>query len=211
MERAADFQTWLSRNFLVTISPDEMGVRALNEWGNRFAGLLLTTGADERVAKSYFTYDPPWTGPGAVYNVLFDMGITLGEIMIANCPKLHWEIDPVSAILPRTSATLKKTEGTSFQRPRITGFEDAVATVGPLHNVHGFARQMRLYTTTWSGRQRYWGCPHVVRQNIRYELLNIFAAVRRDYDTPYVDPLRGQMTRQDYLTLVDRMESGEEG
>jgi hypothetical protein len=89
MERAADFQTWLSRNFLVTISPDEMGVRALNEWGNRFAGLLLTTGADERVAKSYFTNDPPWTGPGAVYNVLFDMGITLGEIMIANCERRH--------------------------------------------------------------------------------------------------------------------------
>jgi hypothetical protein len=209
-QRVAYFRNWLYRNFWVSVSPDEKGVRALNEWGNRFAGLLLTTGADGRVASSYFTYDPPWTGAGAGYNVLFDMGITLGEYIIANCPKLHWDIDPISAVLPRTGDMLKRSPNMSFQRPQLAHLEDPGARAHPLHRVHGFARQMRLYTTTWEGRQKYWRGASFDRQNIRYELLNMFAAVRRSYHEPYVDPRRAQMTPQEYLALVDRIESGEE-
>jgi len=210
-ERVAYFRSWLYRNFWVTVGPDENGVRALNEWGNRFAGLLLTTGADGRVARSYFTYDPPWTGQGAGYNVLFDMGITLGEFLIANCPRFHWDVDPVSAVLPRTGNMLKRSPGMSFQRPKLADLENPGAKGHPLHSVHGFACQMRRYTTMWDGRQRYWRCARFDRQNIRYELLNMFVAIQKSYHEPYVHPLQKQMTREEYLTLVDRMESGEEG
>jgi hypothetical protein len=210
-ERVAYFKNWLHRNFWTVVTLDETGVRALNTWGNRFAGFLLTADANARVTDSFFTYDPPWTGEAAVYNVLFDMGITLGEVIIANCPKLHWGVDPASAVLPRTARMLKKSQGMSFQRPELTGFENPGVTVHPLHGVHGFARQMLLYATTWSGHERYWRCARHVRRNIRWELLNTFSAVLRDYHTPFVDPLREQMTAQEYLTLVDKMESGEEG
>ena len=208
-QRAAYFQRWLRRYFRVAITPDENGVKTLNRWGNRYAGFLLVAGPTGNPTDSYFTYDPPWTAENAGHNVLFDMGITLGEFMIANCPKLHWDVDPISEVLPRTGRMLKKSPGTSFQRPKLTGFENSTATVSPLHRVHGFAHQMVLYTTTWSGRQRYWRCPRYVRQNIRWELLNAFAAVLREYHAPYVDPLREQMTPQEYLTFVDQTESGE--
>ena len=100
-QRLAYFQDWLRRNLCVTLAPNKVGVKALNRWGNKYAGLLLTAGPDGHPNNSYFTYDPPWTGENAGCNVLFDMGIALGEFIIVNCPKLHWALDPLSAMLPR--------------------------------------------------------------------------------------------------------------
>src|SRR5205823_4133759 len=102
-QRLAFFQDWLRRYFRVAVTLDQSGMMALNHWGNKYAGLLLVKGPLGHPNDSYFKYDPPWTGENAGHNVLFDMGIALGEAIIANCPKLHWDADPVSAILPRTA------------------------------------------------------------------------------------------------------------
>ncbi len=120
-QRLAYFRGWLYRNFLVAITLDEKGVRALNRWGNKYAGLLLDQGPGGDPTDSYFTYDPPWTGKNAGYNVIFDMGIMLGEATIASCPKLRWDVDPISEILPRTPRQRKREAGMSYQRPELTG------------------------------------------------------------------------------------------
>jgi hypothetical protein len=131
------------------------------------------------------------------------MGITLGEAMIASFPKLHWDVDPISAILPRTARQLKREAGMSFQRPELTGFDDPVGTVHPLHEVWVFAYQMACNMTTFHGINRYYSCPRFIRRNIRDELVNNFSAVRRDY--PAGDPygLRKRMSPAEYLKFVD--------
>jgi hypothetical protein len=208
-QRLAYFRGWLRRNFGVTVALDEKGVRALNRWGNKYAGLLLINGPDGNPTDTYFTYDPPWTGENAGHNVLLDMGIALGEAMIASCPKLRWHVDPISEILPRTAKLLKGEAGMSFQRPKLTGFDDPVGTASPLHQVFGFAHQMSINMTTFDGFDRYCSCPRFDRRNIRGQLVNGFNAVLRDY--PAGDPyeLRKQMSPEDYLNFVDAVESGE--
>jgi hypothetical protein len=208
-QRVAYFRDWLRRNFGVIITLDEKGVRALSRWGNKYAGLLLDEGPGGDPTDSYFIYDPPWTGENAGYNVIFDMGIMFGEAMIAGCPNLRWDVDPISAILPRTARQLKRELGMSFQRPELTGFDDPAGTVHPLHLVFGFAYQMACNMTTFDGINRYCSCPRFMRRNIRDELVNSFTAVRRDY--PAGDPygLRQRMSPEDCLNFVDVVESEE--
>jgi hypothetical protein len=202
-QRVAYFRDWLRRNFRVTITVDEKGVRSLNRWGNKYAGLLLVEGPGGHPTDSYFTYDPPWIGENAGLNVLFDMGIILGEATIANCPKLYWEVDPISAILPSTARQLKKASGASFQRPMLTGFDDPVFGKLPLHDVYLFAYQMKDNMTTFEGMNGYYSMHREDRRLIREEFLNIFKETLRDY--PAGDPyqLRDQIGREDYPKFFD--------
>src|SRR5262249_22936752 len=146
---------WLQRHFGASVMLDEQGVRAVSRWGNEYAGFLLVKGPDGKSNRSYFTYDPPWIGENAGHNVLFDMGIMCGEAVIANCPKVHWDFDPLSAILPRTAKMLKRSRGLSFQRPMLTGFDNPAYTPHPLHDVWGFAHQMAHSMTTVEGINRF--------------------------------------------------------
>jgi len=202
-QRLAYFRGWLRRNFGVTITLDEKGVKALGRWGNKYAGLLLNEGPGGNPTDSYFTYDPPWTGEYAGNNVIFDMGITLGEAMIASCPNLRWDVDPISAILPRTARQLKREAGMSFQRPTLTGFDDPVSGKDPLHDAYEFACQMMDNMTTFEGIHRIYGRPLGIRRLVVDELLNNFKATLRAY--PAGDPykLRGQMDPEEYLKFID--------
>jgi hypothetical protein len=202
-QRLAFFRDWLRRHFGVTLTADERGVRALNRWGNKYAGLLQVTGPDGHPTSSYFTYEPAWTGEYAGLNVLFDMGIALGEFIIANCPKLHWEVDPISALLPREARVLKRTPGTSFQRPMLTGFDNPVARKEPFQDVYLFATQMMRNLTTFKGVSGYRSCPPEMRRLIRDELFNNYKGTLRDY--PKGDPynLREQIAPEDYLKFMD--------
>lgn len=209
-QRVAYFRDWLCRHFGVTVTFDEKGVGALNRWGNKYAGLLLVIGPDGHPTDSYFTYYPAWTGENAGLNVLFDMGITVGEIIIANCPKLRWDFDPISAILPRRARTLKQTPGMSFQRPELTGFDDPVSVDTPLHDVYIFAAQMLRRMTTFEGLNKLHQLPREFRRLIRDQVLNDFKATLRDY--PSGDPyrLREQIGAEEYIKLMDA-ESDEAG
>jgi hypothetical protein len=201
--RVAYFRDWLRRYFWVSVSPDEKGVRALNRWGNKYAGILLVLGPDGHPTLSYVTYDPPWTGNYAGYNVLFDMGIVFGEFLIANCPKLHWDFDPISAILPRRAKMLKRTPGMGFQRPRLTGFDAPISEAIPLHNVEEFAYLMMRNLTTFEGLSSLYSEPRGMRRNVTDQLVNIFRETLRHY--PAGDPfkLREQIGPDEYLKFID--------
>ncbi|PWT75506.1 MAG: hypothetical protein C5B46_02505 [Proteobacteria bacterium] len=206
-QRIAYFQGWLRQHFRVLVTPDGRGVRALNRWGNKYAGLLLVTDQRGRPNRSYFTYDPPWTGENARYNVLFDMGTLFGEIIIANRPNLRWDVDPISAFFPRTAKMLKRSPGMSFQRPSLIDVNDPVFEVHPLHDAWGFAYDMTSNLTTFEGINRYHSRDRESRRRVREGLVNIFNAALRD-DT---SELRKRMSPEEYLKLIDAVESGERG
>jgi hypothetical protein len=202
-QRLAYLQSWLRRHFGVTVTLDEKGMRALSRWGNKYAGLFIVQKPEVHRAGSYFNYDPPWTGDNAGYNVLFDMGIALGEAIIVSCPKLRWDFDPISAILPREASRLKRTPGVSFQRPMLTGYDNPVFGNAPLHDVWGFAHQMMIYMLTFRGFNRFHALHRNMRRLIRDEFLNHFKTALKYY--PEGDPhkLRGQVAPEHYLKFMD--------
>ncbi|KAA5594930.1 hypothetical protein F1193_16900 [Blastochloris sulfoviridis] len=137
-------------------------------------------------------------------NVLFDMGIAYGEVVIACCPKLHWDVDPISAVFPRRARLLKSESGMGFQRPTLTGFADPGSAWDALDAVYSFARQMNAMAITFGGLQQLWECHSEERQHILEELLNDFTSVLERYPvrTDPNDPLN-QMSWDEYVKLVE--------
>lgn len=209
MQRVAQFRNWLQQHFAVTVTLDEEGVRALGRWGNDYAGWLLVRGAEGHPQSSdthyqtYYAYDPPWMGENAGMNVVFDMGITLGEAIIANCPKLHWDFDPISAILPSTARMLKRTPGLGFQRPMLTGFDNPAYQSIPLEDAFYFALHMMQLMTTVEGIEKFHDQPRGFRRLDLEQLVRIFKDTLQNY--PEGDPyeMRVQMGQQKFLSLVD--------
>jgi hypothetical protein len=150
-QRVEHFRTWLRQRFWTPVQANERGVKALNSWAVRYSAFLLPAHPN---GISYFSYNPPWMGDCAGCNVLFDMGISLGEFLIANCPNLRWDMNSISASRPKESNALRELVGTSFQRPEITGFDNPVWGKAPLHDVYVSARRMDMLSTA-NGRQKY--------------------------------------------------------
>jgi hypothetical protein len=202
-QRVAFFYEWLHRHFWITLTPDSDGVRALNRWGNRYAGLLLERNPRGNLTHTYFTYDPAWTGDNAGCNALFDMGITLGESLIACCPKLRWDFEPTATVLPRSAKKLQRSPGMSFQRPELTGSDNPTWTWSPLHSVFTFANQMSREITTFKGRGRFLARSKESRRRFREQLSNSFESMLSYY--PAFDPhgLQQKLPKADYLDLID--------
>jgi hypothetical protein len=196
------FIKWMDRHFGIDLTPDEKGIRALNRWGNKYGGMLLSVEA-LGPASPYFTYSAQWTEENTGNNIVFDMGIALGEAAIAKCPDLRWDFDPLSSILPRIARRLKREPGTSFQRPMLTGFNNPACNPMPLHGVYLFVCQMARNTTTLAGLSRHHDQPRGIRNLVRDELLNEFNGILASYrgSDPY--KLWGEMEPKEYLKLVD--------
>jgi hypothetical protein len=90
LDRLAYFQNWLREWFGVRASLDGDGLLSLNAWINRYGGGLI--GDEPDVMTIFATYEPAWLGDYAGYNVMIDIGIFVGEYLIAKRPQLHWEI-----------------------------------------------------------------------------------------------------------------------
>lgn len=202
-QRLDHFQDWLRWHFGETVSLDRQGMRALSRWAYRYAGFLLVAGRGGKPTMSYFDYDPAWTGKHAGLNVVFDIGITLGEAVLAHCPKLCWDFDPTSAILPAKAAHSKKIAGAGFWRPRLAGFENPAATVAPLGDAWTVAARMRSDTTTVEGIKSFRKLFDFERRLFRDVLLGIFELTLRHY--PEGDPigLRRGLGAAKYLEHID--------
>jgi hypothetical protein len=192
-------------------------VKALGRWGNDYAGWLLARAAEghpqspDTYYDTYYAYDPPWTGENAGMNVVFDMGIALGEAIIASCPKLHWDFDPVSAILPKTTKMLKRTPGLGFQRPTLTGFDNPAYQSIPLEVAFYFALHMMQLMTTVEGIERFYSQPRGFRRLNLEQLVRNFIDTLQNY--PEGDPhkMREEMGPQEFLRFVDAESEGDDG
>jgi hypothetical protein len=90
LDRLGFFRKWLADWFGRTASLNGDGVLALNAWVNAYGGGLIGDQFD--CATKFESYQPAWVGEYVGYNVMVDIGIFLGEYLIAKRPKLHWEI-----------------------------------------------------------------------------------------------------------------------
>lgn len=203
LDRVTHFRDWLREEFRFKISLDEKGMRALCLWASRYAGFLLAKDADGYPTNSYFTYDPPWAGENIGCNVVFDFGIVVGQAILANCPKLRWDFDPISAILPQTVKILKETSGMSFWRPIISGFENPAYRVPVLHKAYEFSFSMTSHTTSVAGMKQFRRL-HRFDQRLIFEApVNLYLETLKNY--PKGDPagLLREMGKEQYLKLVD--------
>ncbi len=113
-ERLAFFQNWLRQNFGVKATLDGDGVTAVSRWADTYGGGLVFDECPTLLP--FTTYQPIWLDNLAVCNVMIDLGIFLGEYLIAKKPQLHWGIYRGHKIEPATF----KSDG--YLRPNIQGF-----------------------------------------------------------------------------------------
>jgi hypothetical protein len=196
-QRVTYLQDWLRRNFWVVVTPDTTGVKALSRWANMYAGLLLDKRTTKVSPPSYFTYEPSWTGDNAGCNVLFDTGTMIGEYLIANCPRLRWDVDPISPVLPRTAMMLKRAPGMSFQRPQLAAADNLVWRWSPLHTVYTFANEMNRYVTTFDGLSRFYRRHREDRRRLREHLVTLFENVLAHYPAFGADQLKQELLPDD--------------
>lgn len=90
LDRLAFFQKWLCGWFGVTATLNGDGLLALNQCINVYGGGLIDDATNTQTI--FETYQPAWVGEYAGYNVMIDIGIFIGEYLIAKRPQLHWEI-----------------------------------------------------------------------------------------------------------------------
>lgn len=114
LDRLAYFQKWLREWFRVRASLDGNGLLAVNAWINAYGGGLI--GDRFGSATVFATYQPTWAGEYIGYNVMVDIGIFLGEYLIAKRPKLHWDIYRGH---PDEDGKLT---GLNLKRPQLGGF-----------------------------------------------------------------------------------------
>ncbi|MBN3792227.1 hypothetical protein [Burkholderia sp. Ac-20353] len=209
LRRLEHLRGWLRRFFRVELTLDRNGVQRLNRWANKYAGLLLVTGPNGYPTNTYFDYQPSWIDDDTGCNVVFDMGIAIGESMIAQCPKLYWDMDPISAILPRMARSMKNESGTSFQRATITGFENPATWKAPLHDIYIFSAEMQLYVMTFKGIRRLRRKPRSLRREKLGTILSGFDAGVRAYANPRRDEQRKFMSNAEYFKLIDSQYDGE--
>jgi hypothetical protein len=88
-ERLAALRAFLSK-FDVELYTDDAGLSAVSAWCPGNCGALVANMRDHATRRAFFQL-APWTGELRGLNVVFDLGVFLGECLIARNPKLHWK------------------------------------------------------------------------------------------------------------------------
>jgi len=203
LDRCAYLTHWLRQHFGVQVSLDEEGLRRLCRWGNKYAGLLLVEDGNGHLSKSYFTYDPPWVGQETGNNIIFDLGILLGETILLSCPLLRWDLDPISKLLPKTGKVLKETSGMGFQRPLISGFKNPAYRVTPLNQINLFAYNMMVNTTSAAGIKKFREAPRFAQRSILDGPLDLFRQTMVDYPDGDPSGLLRELGAEEFFKLAD--------
>jgi len=78
--------------FGVKVGLDDTGLSAVSAWlpGNGCA--LIGDPRSEAVVQAFYQMQTPWTQSLRGFNVVFDLGVFLGEALIARQPRLHWKL-----------------------------------------------------------------------------------------------------------------------
>lgn len=109
----------LLRDFLKKFEIDAVttddGLAAVSGWFDCYGGLLLRfRPRDTSNLNAFMSYAPPWTGEHLGINVVWDIGIFVGECLIARRRSAYWDLDtgdpdPISR------------EAIGYQRPWVAG------------------------------------------------------------------------------------------
>lgn len=80
--------------FDVKMGFDDAGLAAVSAWCPRHFGSLVANLRDDKTRQIFFQMLQPWTEQWRGFNVIFDLGIFLGESLIARSPHLRWVYQP---------------------------------------------------------------------------------------------------------------------
>ncbi|MDV2986246.1 UNVERIFIED_CONTAM: hypothetical protein Q9R58_18165 [Methylobacteriaceae bacterium AG10] len=144
--RLAGFLAWFERHFALRLKLDEAGLRALEKWGKKYAVILISSIDPLLDDCCYYDYGSPWDGRYKCLNVIFDTGIFLGEALIARCPMLRWEMDPILAVLPRTARLMKHDRGSGYRRPTLACDRNPAWYGMPCYEANNYFRHMYFRT-----------------------------------------------------------------
>jgi hypothetical protein len=114
--RMASFRIFM-KNFGVDATTDDKGLVAVSEWFKRYGGLLLYyKPRTARTLLAFVDHDPQWVGKHIGINVVWDIGIYVGDCTINRCPSAHWDLN-TGTTHPASRRAL------GFQRPCVAGLE----------------------------------------------------------------------------------------
>jgi hypothetical protein len=107
--RIAALEAFLG-NFGVSASLDDAGLASVSAWfsDNDYA---LANLRDQTVVQAFYQMQTPWTEGLRGLNVIFDLGIFLGESLIQKQPRLHWKYVPRISDHGESFSTGYKIEG----------------------------------------------------------------------------------------------------
>jgi hypothetical protein len=138
--RLAALQGFLGK-FGVTAGLDDTGLASVSAWfvDNSFA---LANLRDEAVSQAFYQMQTPWTEELRGLNVIFDLGVLIGESLIAKQPGLHWKYIPGISDHGETFSTGYKIEG--FRRKgKVNWLDPAQHILGccwnDLNNLYSYA------------------------------------------------------------------------
>src|SRR5215510_5772424 len=101
--------------FKIEMTTNDSGLTSVSNWFDRYGGLLLPFTPRSTVTfDSFVAYDPSWTGEHIGMNVIWDIGIYLGECVIARNPSAHWALNT-------GDADQISREAVGYQRPCVAG------------------------------------------------------------------------------------------
>jgi hypothetical protein len=101
--------------FDIDANTTDDGLSAVSDWHDSYGGVLLRfRPRDTTTLNAFVSYAHPWTGEHLGINVVWDLGIFVGECLIARRRSAHWDLntgdpDPISL------------EAVGHQRPCVAG------------------------------------------------------------------------------------------
>jgi len=88
-ERLAALGTLLAQ-FGIDVGLDDKGLANISEWLPGNCGALAENLRNREVRRLFYEHSAPWEGCWRGLNVIFDLGILLGECVTIRNPRLHW-------------------------------------------------------------------------------------------------------------------------
>jgi hypothetical protein len=159
--------------FGVSLDFTDGAKRALDRWLASYGALLFVS----ETGVSFLTHEPEWTGPRSSLNVIFDIGIYLGEFAIAESPWLRWEMD-VQREPGRTRSDHR------FQRPIITAAEDLYSFPRDvIYEVSQICHSLCEASYMWKESRYRFGSRPLSRHFITKTLRHINLSARGDFET----------------------------
>jgi len=100
--RLAALGTFLEK-FEVKMDVDDKGLDVVSAWCAENCGTLVADLRRDAVRQAFFQMSEPWTDWRRGFNVIFDIGVFLGECVITRNNRLNWQYRPGASYDGRTN------------------------------------------------------------------------------------------------------------
>lgn len=123
------FRSWIHEKFNVEATFDKRGIDSLSHWFDTHGGFFIdwrNLPNDYSPIKSYRDYIPPWNEPLLGVNILFDIGLWVGEYAITKFGRLRWDVDV------GYGGFGEEKYGYGFGKPVVAGFRSDIIIRDPI-------------------------------------------------------------------------------